>query len=505
MYSTCRVSISPSPTIAPSTRDMLSQRKLVAQWPLRARLPWRLAHIPHTRSYYDEPTTPSHIDAIARDLKYQHILRKVYGAPFQSLVKPRIDEWFSYCLHRSTPGAPSSSSSPSGMTIQDRTRAKHEWAQEVLHLREPYNRTPWRWDSLGTRSEPPAGMRQPGEPVEDFLSRLPPVPGPKMGGKNDRFVPRWYVVENPAREAYFVKGYLDHGKAHEPHRFGIWIANLRNAYMTFFEQVAYKRRIGRMSEERYQSELRDFIGRKARQFKLTRGEWVILVPTSEAAKVWSEVAQATDLNILGTSARIATSSSIDYPDHRLIAVQTVDFSDHEDVERVLCRLEGMGIVDRTSTPPVHYQTEAYYYLGIGSNNVHNLPTAFYTSEQFFNEELKSKLRRGRPGQILDESALRKSDELRREQQQEKEEQEEIADFGRIWNQEPEEKKRVWIPPQMLVQRDPNVFQELEIAKAEAESARAKKKKAKRMTMEEWEETEGGTDPVAMALNAKRVE
>ena len=236
-------------------------------------------------------------------------------------------------------------------------------------------------------------------------------------------------------------------------------------------------------------------------------QWVIPVPTSKAANVWSEIAQATDLNILGTSARIATSSSVDYPDHRLIAVQTVDFSDHEDVERVLRRLEGMGIVDRTSTPPIGYQTEAYYYLGIGPNNVHNLPPAFYTSEQFFNDELKSDLRRWRPGQILDESVLRRSEELRRKQQEEQEEQEEIADFGRIWNQEPEEKKRVWIPPQVLVQRDPNVFQELEIVKAEAESTRAKKKKkkAKRMTMEEWEETEGGTDPIAMALNAKRVE
>lgn len=350
-------------------------------------------------------------------------------------------------------------------------------------------------------------MRQPGEPVEEFLRRLPPVPGPKMGRKNDRFVPRWYVIENSDREAYFVKGYLDHGKAHEPHRFGIWIANLRTAYMTFFEQVAYKRWIGRMSEERYQEELKEFIGRKARQFKLTRGEWIIPVPTSEATKVWSEIAQATDLGILGTSARIATSSSIDYPDHRLIAVQTVDFSDLEDVERVLRRLQGMGIVESTSTEPIQYQTEAYYYLGIGPNNVHSLPTAFYASDQFFNEEIRSKLVTGRPGQTLDESMLRRTEELRRKHLEE-EEQEEIADFGRIWNQEPEEKKRVRIPPQVLVQRDPNVFQELEIAKAEAESARAKKKKkkAKRMTMDELEkEREDEDDPVAMALNAKRVE
>lgn len=233
---------------------------------------------------------------------------------------------------------------------------------------------------------------------------------------------------------------------------------------------------------------------------------MIPVLTSEATKVWSEIAQATDLGILGTSARIATSSSIDCPGHRLIAVQTVDFSDLEDVERVLHRLEGLGIVDRASPESIQYQTEAYYYLGIGPNNVHNLPTAFYTSEQFFNEETKSKLGRGRPGQILDESVLRRTEELRRKQL-EKEEQEEIADFGRIWNLEPEEKKRVWIPPQVLMQRDPNVFQELEIVKAEAESARAKKKKkAKRMTMEELEkEREDEDDPVAMALNAKRVE
>ena len=234
-------------------------------------------------------------------------------------------------------------------------------------------------------------------------------------------------------------------------------------------------------------------------------QWVIPIPTSEATKVWAEIARATDLNILGTSARIATSASIDYPDHRLIAVQTVDSSDHEDVERVLHRLEGMGIVNRTSTPPIEYQTEAYYYLGIGPNNVHNLPTAFYTSEQFFNEELRAKLSPWLPGQILDESVLRKSNEFGRKKV-------EIADFGRIWNQEPEEKKDVWIPPQMLVQRDPNVFQQLEIAKAEAENAKSKRKKAKRMTMKEWEETmkewaetEGGTDPVALTLNAKRVD
>lgn len=71
----------------------------------------------------------------------------------------------------------------------------------------------------------------------------------------------------------------------------------------------------------------------------------MLFPSAEYVdSVWSTVARATAENELGTAAKVAPDDG-DVRKGRLICIYTADFSDMEDVTRVLHKLRDLGLVD----------------------------------------------------------------------------------------------------------------------------------------------------------------
>jgi hypothetical protein len=82
-------------------------------------------------------------------------------------------------------------------------------------------------------------------------------------------------------------------------------------------------------------------------------------------RYWRLVAEATAEGKLGITSKAATPSPIDPVN--LICVYTYDFTDMEDVQRVLESLIDLGLCQRDGKA-IFYKCDAYTYLGIKSDN-----------------------------------------------------------------------------------------------------------------------------------------
>lgn len=103
--------------------------------------------------------------------------------------------------------------------------------------------------------------------------------------------------------------------------------------------------------------------------------------------VWKLVAEAVTDGRLGDTAKVAPA---DPPDHfstaqkqqanHLICVYTKDFSDLDDVRRVLEELIELGLAPRAADGAIYYKTDAYTYLDIDSSNSYGLKASLYSSK-----------------------------------------------------------------------------------------------------------------------------
>lgn len=85
---------------------------------------------------------------------------------------------------------------------------------------------------------------------------------------------------------------------------------------------------------------------------------MLFIPPEHIDNVWATVALATIRNDLGVAAKVAPRDSRNPGKERLICIYTYDFSDREDVARVLSHLKGLGLV-RTGPG----QKQIYYKCG----------------------------------------------------------------------------------------------------------------------------------------------
>lgn len=113
----------------------------------------------------------------------------------------------------------------------------------------------------------------------------------------------------------------------------------------------------------------------------------MLFPTEDdVTQTWRTVCEAMIENKLGEQAKVAIedhSRRLSSPDapftpNRLICIYTYDFSDLEDVRRVLDELVDLGLVSREGRG-IYYKCDAYTYLGIESNNPYKLKASLYSS------------------------------------------------------------------------------------------------------------------------------
>jgi hypothetical protein len=71
---------------------------------------------------------------------------------------------------------------------------------------------------------------------------------------------------------------------------------------------------------------------------------MIFASFSELNYIWAAIVKATTNNELGTAAKVAPDEG-DRRKERLICIYTYDFTDVDDVTRVVRKLKDMGLVD----------------------------------------------------------------------------------------------------------------------------------------------------------------
>jgi hypothetical protein len=89
---------------------------------------------------------------------------------------------------------------------------------------------------------------------------------------------------------------------------------------------------------------------------------MLFPPVDRVDHIWSIVAHAVARNQLGLGAKV--SPKLEHPEtgSRLICIYTYDFSNKEDVMRVLRKLRDLGLVRRNERPPIYYKCGKPYQL-----------------------------------------------------------------------------------------------------------------------------------------------
>lgn len=111
----------------------------------------------------------------------------------------------------------------------------------------------------------------------------------------------------------------------------------------------------------------------------------MLFPTEEnMTSTWRTICEAIIDDRLGTTAKVAIAnhsrnSSDKAISRRLICVYTRDFSDIDDVMRVLEELVTLGLAPSEGNG-IYYKCDAYTYLGIESDNPYKLKASLYSSK-----------------------------------------------------------------------------------------------------------------------------
>lgn len=114
----------------------------------------------------------------------------------------------------------------------------------------------------------------------------------------------------------------------------------------------------------------------------------MLFPKEEEVNgTWLSVCEAVADDRLGNGAKVAiadhsrvSSSANKISKSRLICVYTRDFSDLEDVRRVLDGLCELGLAPREGNG-IYYKCDAYTHLGIESDNKYKLKASLYSSRE----------------------------------------------------------------------------------------------------------------------------
>jgi hypothetical protein len=203
------------------------------------------------------------------------------------------------------------------------------------------------------------------ETIDNFVSRLPV--------SSSEWVGPWLWVANP---------YADRKAEPEVrnHEFAEQGPQLLENYLQHKQQITdgnpgmVQGTITRKLKPA-RDELKDDILSLARSTGMVCGKWMLFPHETDATGVWKRVALATIENKLGVGAKIATSG-----DTRLICIYTRDFSDEEDVRRVVQEIEKMGLLLANTDRSIYYKCDAYTHLGIGSQNEYGLQASLYASK-----------------------------------------------------------------------------------------------------------------------------
>ncbi|KAJ7728244.1 hypothetical protein B0H16DRAFT_1589360 [Mycena metata] len=223
-----------------------------------------------------------------------------------------------------------------------------------------------------------ADSRQLDETVDEFLARLPPHP---ISANTDT-LPPWYWIANPhvGLEYYRQQEDLD---------------ALKRQGQDLLDRYCERKTPGNAFLPRHvTAELEKEIAELAKATGMVAGKWMLFPTVEEVNEIWALVANATANNRLGIGTKIATAGKEEGDRCRLICVYTRDFTDKEDVERVLLELVRMGFVpaekggSKSKGKGIHYKCDAYTHLDVYAGNGYGLRPSIYSSAQMLPYHLK---------------------------------------------------------------------------------------------------------------------
>lgn len=231
-------------------------------------------------------------------------------------------------------------------------------------LQQPYN-----------RFEGNHYAKQLSESVGDFLVRL----APSRTAVADVGAWLWVanVYEKPRSEPSDVAGLITAGqnilREYDRRKASLMEAGLHKATVT---KKLYPDRLA----------LEDKIKKAAKKHNVMDGKWMLFPTTKDADDVWFLIAKATAEGKLGSAAKVATDDGSNTPE-RLICVYTKDFSDTDDVKRVLFKLNDLGLARKGEMRGIYYKCDAYTHLDIKSGNEYKVKASMYSSKDVFDGKL----------------------------------------------------------------------------------------------------------------------
>ncbi|KAL8640403.1 MAG: hypothetical protein Q9228_002672 [Teloschistes exilis] len=118
----------------------------------------------------------------------------------------------------------------------------------------------------------------------------------------------------------------------------------------------------------------------ARETHFTSGKWMLFPCPADVNRQWAVIAPAVVNGELGTAAKVAPNDGSGDQSPRVICVYTRDFSDLEDVKRVLGRLAELGLAKKNEGG-IYYKVDAFTELRINTGNEWGLKPSTYSSKE----------------------------------------------------------------------------------------------------------------------------
>ncbi|KAL8711087.1 MAG: hypothetical protein Q9220_004468 [cf. Caloplaca sp. 1 TL-2023] len=227
--------------------------------------------------------------------------------------------------------------------------------------------------------------RQLNESVEQFLQRLPPLTTPTSAACS------WIYVANPhatSRPTDADKaGFMQEGE-----RLLGEFSEKQDEIETFMAGKAKGTITRKLTPLR--KALEEGLLGKAKEKGFTSGKWMLFPFPDDVNRQWGIVAEATVNRELGFAAKVAPDGGKGDQEARLICVYTKDFSDLDDVKRVLGKLVELGLAKKKSLvgeeKMIWYKADAFTELGITSGNDWGLKPSLYASNHFWGNDGKKK-------------------------------------------------------------------------------------------------------------------
>lgn len=209
-----------------------------------------------------------------------------------------------------------------------------------------------------------------GESIAEFTKRLPP-----STSRLDDVGP-WIWVANPysnnqkgGRIGEFKEAGEELLRQYRETKSRVEAENPGKAKSTITQRLASER-----------ESLKEQIKELARSTGVLSGKWMFFPTLEKLPQLWRSIAEGVTENRLGTGAKVATDNGSPNAATRLICVYTKDFSDTDDVLRVLEELVKMGLVEENSQG-IYYKCDAYTWLDINRDNEYGLPASIYSSKE----------------------------------------------------------------------------------------------------------------------------